>query len=85
MGTTKTFAAGFEKSAATIAGMKPETAKKVYKGLEYGGLGALAALDAHEAYKAHKEGDKAGVKKGVLGATALGGLMAATHIGSKLH
>lgn len=85
MATTKGFAVGFSKIAGTVAGMKTETAKKVYKGLEYGGLGALAALDLHDAYKAHKEKDKPGVKKGLVGAGALGGLMAATHIGSKLH
>lgn len=78
------FMGGFRKTAATVLGMKPNTAKRVYKGLEYGGLGTLAALDAHEAYKGMKEGDSSRVKKGLLGTAALGGLMAATHIGSKI-
>ena len=80
----KSFTSGFEKVANTVMGMKPETAKKVYYGLEQGGLGALTALDLHEAHKAHKEGDKAGVKKGLMGAGALGTLMAATHISHKM-
>lgn len=79
------FLKGFEKIAnATVLGMKPETAKKVYYGMEQGGLGALTALDAHEAYKGYKEGDKSKMTKGVLGATALGGLMAATHLSHKM-
>lgn len=81
----KGFCSGFQKVAAgTIMGMKPATAKKVYYGLEQGGLGALTALDLHDAYKAHKEGDKAGVKKGLLGAGALGTLMGATHLAKKI-
>lgn len=77
---SNSFASGFNKVAKSVFGMKPETAKKVYYGLEQGGLGTLAAMDLHEAHKAKKEGDKAGVKKGLLGAGALGGLMAATHL-----
>ena len=80
------FHKGFiKKAGATIMGMRPDTAKKAYKALEYGGLGTLAALDAHEAYKGVKEKDPSKVKKGLLGTAALGGLMAATHLGSKLH
>ena len=80
------FLKGFSKIAASaIMGMKPETAKKAYKALEYGGLGTLAALDAHEAYKGYKEGDKSKMKKGLLGTAALGGLMGATHLAGKLH
>lgn len=81
MATDNGFAAGFKK----VAEMKPETAKKLYKGLEYGGLGTLAALDLHGAYKAHKEKDKSGVKKNLAGAGALGALMGATHLASKAH
>jgi hypothetical protein len=58
----------------------PEKRKKLYYGLEMGGLGALTANDAHDAYKAHKEGDKGHRNKALLNTGALGGLMAATHI-----
>jgi len=70
------FNTGFKK----IAAMTPGTKAKVYKGLEYGGLGALTALDAHEAYKGYKEGDKSKMKKGLVGAGALTALMGATHL-----
>jgi len=78
------FVKGFEKIAKPVFGMKPDTAKKVYYGLEQGGLGALTALDLHDAAKAKKEGDKAGVRKGLMGAGALGTLMAATHLSHKI-
>lgn len=79
------FHKGFIKAAAaTIMGMNPDTARKAYKTLEYGGLGTLAALDAHEAYKGFKEKDKSKMKKGLLGTAALGGLMGATHLASKI-
>lgn len=71
---------GLEKVALNLK--NPGTRKKIYKGLEYGGLGVLAGIDAHEAYKSHKEGDKKGRNKALLGMGALGGLMAATHFGS---
>lgn len=79
------FLKGFHKvAAATVMGMKPSTAKKVYYGAEQLGLGTLAGLDAHEAYKGYKEGDKSKMRKGMLGTAALGGLMAATHIAHKM-
>lgn len=68
-----------------IAAMNKKTMGKLYKGLEYGGLGTLAALDAHEAYKGVKEKDPSKVKKGLAGAGALGALMGATHLAGKLH
>ncbi len=68
-----------------IAAMSQKTIGKVYKGLEYGGLGTLAALDAHEAYKGYKEKDPSKVKKGLVGAGALGALMGATHLAGKIH
>lgn len=70
------FTKGFKKTAA----MSAETRGKLYKGLEYGGLGALTALDAHEAYKGYKEGDKSKMKKGLVGAGALTALMGATKL-----
>ncbi len=75
-----TMISGFKK----VAAMSQATTKKLYKGLEYGGLGALGALDLHSAYKAKKEGDTQGVKKGLIGAGALGALMGATHLAGKI-
>lgn len=73
------FVKGFEKTAK----MSANTKAKLYKGLEYGGLGTLAAVDAHEAYKAHKEGDKPGRNKALAGTGALGALMGATYLAHK--
>lgn len=74
------FVRGFSK----IAAMSPETTKKLYKGLEYGGLGALAATDAYDAYKAHKAGHTGERNKALLNTGALGALIGATHLASKL-
>jgi hypothetical protein len=62
--------------------LSPSTKQKLYKGLEYGGLGTLAAIDAHEAYKAHKEGDKKARNKALIGTGALGALIGATRLAS---
>ena len=89
------FCLGFEKVATTagsvvagkaskIFGMKPETAHKVYYGLEQGGLAALGATDAYDAYKAHKAGHKGERNKALINTGALGGLMAATHLAHKM-
>jgi hypothetical protein len=67
------FLGGFDKTAAL-------NRSKIYKGLEYGGLGALAATDAYDAYKAHKKGDKSERNKALLNTGALGALMGATHL-----
>lgn len=70
------FVRGFNKVAALTPGMR----KKLYKGLEYGGLGTLAAVDAHEMYRGIKEKDKGKAVKGALGAGALGALIGATKL-----
>ena len=72
----RTFADAFEKAAALTPGGR----QKLYKGLEYGGLGTLAALDVHSAVKAQKEGKKEERNKALLGAGSLGALMTATHL-----
>lgn len=78
------FATCFNKTAGVMdavkSGVKKIDKQKAYKALEYGGLGTLAAIDLNEARKAHKEGDKSGRNKALVGAGALGALMGATRL-----